>query len=422
MATFFKHWNEDAEENTAPPKRDAAPEHSRLSPSKAHTWTECTAALQFVKDNEHRLPPDKPGPSAMEGTKAHTVAEYLVMGKPAPAWASAEMKRHAKAYAAFCHEEMGPKRDIVRWGAEFRAPLYYLPTERGTVDFHAITKTKIVLVDYKYGYDPVESEGNLQMAIYARSLIEAEFDGWAEPLLPDDFKISMTIFQPRLEKDHSTWVITWGELRKFTDERITPKAQAILRGEKGVFKCGPKICKWCRGAAICDAYNDSMLDDFKGEVETAVQVQEMPAVSTIPDERLAVIFNNRDRLYDWLKEVEKFVSGRLLAGMTLPGVKLVLSRGGHRKWTDPAAAGRLLLSLNLPHDEVFPPSEVITPSQAEKLTDKMKGAKMIELQRLIYKPPGTPIAVPENDPRTPYVNDVTSDFAGVDLSEKEFWD
>ena len=397
------------------------PEHSRLSPSKAHTWTECTAALAFVKANEHRLPPDKPGPAAMEGTKAHTVAEYLLLSKKAPKWASKEMLRHGKAYAEFCHEIMGPKRDVIRWGAEYRAPLYYLPSECGTVDFHAITKTGVHLVDYKYGYDPVDSEKNLQMAIYARSLIEDMFDGFWMAAPADNFPVTMTIFQPRLEVDHVTWTTTWGELKAFTDERITPKAQSILRGDPGVFKCGPKICKWCRGAAICEAYNDNMLNDFKDVVEDVVHDAALPIADLITDERLVTIFNNRDRLTDWLKEIEKFVNGRMLSGKKLPGVKLVLSRGGHRRWTDPIKAGDLLLSLKLPFDDVFPPSDVITPAQAEKLTDKMKGPKKIELQRLIVKPPGRPIAVPENDPRTPYENDMTSDFAGVDLTEG-FWE
>ena len=396
---------------------DKAPEHSRLSPSKAHTWTECTAALAFVKANEHRLPPDKPGPSAMEGTKAHTVAEYLLLGKPAPKWASKEMLRHGKAYADFCHDVMGPKRDVIRWGAEFRAPLYYLPSERGTVDFHALTKNGAHLVDYKYGYDPVESENNLQMAIYARSLIESMFDGFWMDLPADSYPVTMTIFQPRLEQDHVTWTTTWGELKKFTDERITPKAAAILRGDPGVFKCGPKICKWCRGTAICETYNDAMLEDFKDEVLEVLEGNALPTASTITDERLAQVFTNRDKLLDWLKEIERFVSARLISGKGLPGVKLVLSRGGHRRWTDPVAAGKLLLSLNLPHDEVYPPSDVITPAVAEKLTDKMKGAKMIELQRLIIKPPGNPVAVPESDPRKAYESDTTSDFAGVDLNE-----
>jgi len=397
---------------------DKAPEHSRLSPSKAHTWTECTAALAFVKANEHRLPPDKPGPSAMEGTKAHTVAEYLLLGKEPPKWATKEMLRHGKAYAEFCHDVMGPKRDVIRWGAEFRAPLYYLPSERGTVDFHALTKNGAHLVDYKYGYDPVESEGNLQMAIYARSLIESMFDGFWMALPADNYTVTMTIFQPRLEQDHVTWTTTWGELRKFTDERITPKAQSILRGDPGVFKCGPKICKWCRGAAICETYNDAMLDDFKDEVLEVLEGNEPPVVATIPDERLVQVFTNRDKLLGWIKEVEKFVTARMLSGKKLPGVKLVLSRGGHRRWTDPAEAGKLLLSCGLPHDEVYPPSDVITPAVAEKLTDKMKGPKMIELQRLIVKPPGSPMAVPESDPRTPYDNDMTSDFAGIDLNEE----
>jgi hypothetical protein len=398
---------------------DTTPEHSRLSPSKAHTWTECTVALAFVKANEHRLPPDRPGPSAMEGTKAHTVAEYLLLGKEPPKWATKEMLRHGKAYAEFCHDVMGPKCDVIRWGAEFRAPLYYLPSERGTVDFHALTKNGAHLVDYKYGYDPVESENNLQMAIYARSLIESMFDGFWEALPADSYPVTMTIFQPRLEQDHVTWTTTWGELKKFTDERITPKAAAILRGDPGVFKCGPKICKWCRGAAICPTYNDAMLDDFKDEVLEVLEGNEPPAVATLPDEHVVKAFKARESIRLWLSEIEKFVTARLISGNKLPGVKLVLSRGGHRRWTDPAEAGKLLLSLNLPHDEVYPPSDVITPAAAEKLTDKMKGPKMIELQRLIVKPPGSPMAVPESDPRKAYENDMTSDFAGVDLNDKD---
>jgi hypothetical protein len=392
------------------------PEHSRLSPSKAHTWTECTAALAFVKANEHRLPPDRPGPSAMEGTKAHTVAEYLLLGRPAPKWATKDMLRHGKAYAEFCHDVMGPKRDVIRWGAEYRAPLYYLDSERGTVDFHAITKTGVHLVDYKYGYDPVDSVENLQMAIYARSLIEDMFDGFWTAALPDDFPVTMAIFQPRLEKDHTTWTTTYGDLKKFTDERITPKAASILRGDPGVFKCGPKICKWCRGVAICETYNTAMLEDFKDEIE-AIPDKDLPAVPDLSDERLSVLFNNRDKLTDWIKELEKFVLGRMLSGKKLPGVKLVLSRGGHRRWIDPIAAGDLLLALKLPYNDVFPPSDVITPAVAEKLTKDMNGEAMIEMQRLIIKPPGQPIAVPENDPRAPHENDLTSDFAGVDLSE-----
>jgi hypothetical protein len=393
---------------------DTTPEHSRLSPSKAHTWTECTAALAFVKANEHRLPPDRPGPSAMEGTKAHTVAEYLLLGKPAQAWANKDMLSHGKAYADFCHEIMGPKPGIISWGAEFRTPLYYLPSERGTVDFHAVTKTGVHLVDYKYGYDPVSSVENLQMAIYARSLIEHKFDGfWIDPPT-DDLVITMTIFQPRLDVDHTTWTVTWRELLTFTDERITPKAQSILRGDPGVFKCGPKICKWCRATAICETYADSLLNDFRDEVEAVVTGDDLPDVGTISDERLAQVFANIGKLSSWVKEVEKFVNERQLSGKPLPGVKLVLSRGGHRYWLDKDAAAKLLRSLKIPKEELFT-TELVSPAKAEKLTDKMKGKKMIQLQQLIGKPSGKPMAVPESDPRPAYQNDPLDDFSVEDL-------
>jgi hypothetical protein len=399
-------------------KPDAAPEHSRLSPSKAHTWTECTAALQFVKDNEHRLPPDKAGPSAIEGTKAHTVAEYLLLGKPAPKWATKDMLRHGKAYAEFCHEVKGPTRDVLQWGAEYRAPLYYLPSERGTVDFHAITKTGIHLVDYKYGYDPVSSVENKQMAIYARSLIEVLFDGFWHPLLPGDRVITMTIFQPRIDGEPCTWTTTWRDLLAFTDLLITPKAASILRGDPGVFKCGPKICKWCRGAAICDAYNDSLLNDFRDEVEAVLEHKDLPPAAAISDERIVQIFTQQEKLTTYLKEINKFVLGRQLSANKLPGVKLVMSRGAHRKWLDAEAAGKLLLGMGLPYDDVFPPPDVITPAVAEKLTKGMKGPQMIELQRLIVKPPGSPMAVPESDPRKGVELDPADDFAGIDLNEE----
>ena len=399
-----------------------APQHSRLSPSKSHTWTQCTAAIPFINANADRLPPDKAGPAAEEGTKAHTVAEYLLVGKEPPSYATPDMLRHGKAYAEFCRQTMGPQRDVYSWGVEYRAPLYYLKSERGTVDFYAATKNGLHLVDYKYGYHEVSSVENTQMAIYARSLGESLCDGLFAPVLADDSVITITIFQPRIGGEPVTWGTTWGELRTFTDAHITAKAASILSGDPGVFVCAPEVCLYCRAAPICDAYNASLLEDFAEEVEAvAVTGFELPHVSAISDERLVRIFANRDKLTNWIKVVEAFIAGRLKAGMKLPGVKLVMSKGAHRKWLDAEAAGKLLLSTGLAYDEVYPPSDVITPAQAEKLTDKMKGEKMIALQRMIVKPQGSPMAVLESDPRKPFETNLENDFAGENLEDPEFW-
>lgn len=397
-------------------KPDKAPEHSRLSPSKSHTWAYCTASIPFINANLDRIPPERPGPSAIEGTKAHTVAECLVLGRPTPKYATKDMLRHGKAYAEFVHQVKGPKAGVLGWGVEYRAPLYYLKSERGTVDFYANTATGLHLVDYKYGYDPVSSVENTQMAIYARSLAEAECDGMYMPELQDDSVITMTIFQPRIDADITTWRTTWKELREFTDRLITPKAASILNGDKGEFMCSEKICKYCRAMAICDKYSEGMLSDFKGEIETVVKGEDLPDVSTISDERVAAIFANSDKLTTWLKGVYKYTEERFLFGMKVPGLKLVLSKGGHRKWTDEAAAAKLLLGLKIPYDEVYPPADIVTPAQAEKLTHNHKGEAMIELQRLIFKPKGSPIVVLESDPRKACEENPLDDFAGENFS------
>ena len=140
----------------------------------------------------------------------------------------------------------------------------------------------------------------------------------------------------------------------------------------------------------------------------------MPDVGTISDERLAQVFANIGKLSSWVKEVEKFVNERQLSGKPLPGVKLVLSRGGHRYWLDKDAAAKLLRSLKIPKEELFT-TELVSPAKAEKLTDKMKGKKMIQLQQLIGKPSGKPMAVPESDPRPAYQNDQLDDFSVEDL-------
>jgi hypothetical protein len=169
------------------------------------------------------------------------------------------------------------------------------------------------------------------------------------------------------------------------------------------------------GVPVCPTYNDYLLSDFRDEVEAMIKSDDLPPVEQMEVSRAVQIFNSIDKLSSWIKEVEKFVNERLLSGKPLPGVKLVLSRGGHRYWLDKDAAAKLLRSLKIPKDELFT-TELISPAKAEKLTDKMKGKKMIKLQQLIGKPSGKPMAVPESDPRPAYQNDPLNDFSEDDLS------
>lgn len=397
---------------------DNAPTHSMLSPSKAEQWTTCTASVRFIRDNKDRLPPDKPTPAAMEGTKAHHVAEALILKEDIPVYATKDMLLHARGYAEFCNGVMlGSK--VFSHGVEKRVPLYYLPQERGTVDFFAHTSSGLHLVDFKYGYGEVESVGNKQMAIYAASMIrewqQSDAMWGCKPRVSGDTKVTMTIYQPRLTTEMVTWEITVKELLAFVDKEITPHARAILAGEPGVFKASEKACKFCPAKGMCKAYNDHLLGDFDTEVLDAP-----PKVESMSEEYILRMYALRDNLAEWIDSIEKYVNAKVLSGKPMPGLKVTLSNGGHRYWRDPTRASKVLMELGLAYDEVFPPSDVISPAQAEKLTKKKKTGKLIqELFGLMVKPPGSPIVVPLSDPRPEYKRDPAADFA--ELEENDFW-
>lgn len=389
---------------------DTAPTHSRLSPSHAYQWTECTASVAFKEANAHRLPKDTSSSASIEGTKAHTVCENMVREEPTPAYATPEMIRHGRAYANFVLAQRGP--NPIAWGIEHRVRLFYYPAQRGTVDFFAHTSEGVFVTDYKYGFGEVASEGNRQMASYARSIIEDSLD-W--DILPPETPVTMTIFQPRLPGDPQPWSITYRELVQFTEDTITPKARLILSepawpvgwdkaepppGSHLRFAPSDATCKFCPAAGICSArhaYKNALIPELE-DLLFGTADEPKPVVSL---ERMVWIVNNRDIITDWIDTMQKHVDGLVNSGTKVPGRKVVLSKGAHRKWTDPQRAGELLMALGVPRDEIYS-EEIVTPAQAEKMFTDRTSDNALALFKLITKPPGSPIVVPESDPRPEY--------------------
>jgi hypothetical protein len=406
----------------------SAPKHSRLSPSKAYQWTTCTASIGYAEANRDRIPPDRAGPAAIEGSKAHNVAEAILTGTPIPDYATPEMIRFGHAYAAVCREKMGPKQHCFDWGVEARVPLSYLPEEAGTCDFYCATRTGVHIVDYKYGYNKVQSENNKQMAIYAGSLILHEKDSLFWPHITDATPVTMTIFQPRLDDDVVTWSTTWGELRKFLEEQVHCHAGTILAtpagemrklpggGEHYVhdprvkFAPGDKTCTYCPCYAFCEARLAGMLEEFQEAItldsDEGVQVK---PVAALTDAQLMHIYQNSNQITDWLGEIRKYLEAKTFSKDGLPGMKIVLSNGGHRYWSDEDRAAALLKDLGIKETDIFK-RDIVSPAQAEKLTKDIKSRHMQELFKLMTKPPGKPMMAPENDPRPAWRESVLDDF------------
>lgn len=395
---------------------DSAPQHSRLSPSKAHQWTECTASIAFVEANRHRLPPDKPSAVAIEGTKAHTVGETYLLNEPVPGYATRDMKMHGRQYAEFCREVMGPLPDVIEWGVERRTPLFYLPQEKGTVDFWCFNKRGIHLVDYKYGYDPVDSVKNKQMTIYALSLItQLVAEEWIHGRkISDATPVTMTIYQPRIGEEPETWSTTAGGLWAYArgESNIVAAAELILAKKQGVFKPSDKICKYCPAIAICEARDKWLLSDLEDELNA----DELPKHTEISDSRLIEIYMRAESIEEWIKGIREYVEGKKKADPRFaPQLKLVLSRGPHRKWKseeDRKRAAELMMSMGVTYDDIFT-TEMCTPAVADELTKKCKSTKVVELHNTWYKPQGSPIVVPVSDPRPEHKE--------TDYTDEEEW-
>jgi hypothetical protein len=59
------------------------------------------------------------------------------------------------------------------------------------------------------------------------------------------------------------------------------------------------------------------------------------------------------------------------------------------------------MALGVPRDEIFS-EEIATPAQAEKMFSDRTSDNAVALFKLITKPLGSPIVVPESDPRPEY--------------------
>lgn len=384
---------------------DNTPVHSTLSPSKAYQWTVCTASIPFIAANRHRIPPDRPGPAAVEGTRAHHVAESCLLGTPTPGYATAEMIEFGQAYAAYCRSFTNGHYE---WGVERRVPLFYLPSERGTVDFFSYNREGIHVVDYKFGFDPVTSEENKQLAIYARSLVEDNLMLWD---VDNDTHVTIAIFQPRLSLEPEVWTTTWGRLVQFTDDNVAPAAKLILGGSGTRFAPSERVCKRCPAKAICEAHANWIEKEAAEEVFAAIdQKTALPPVRDLTDERLVWIKRHRHLIDNWLDAIDEHLDARALNGEEFKGLKVVLSKGGNRQWIDEKKAARYLKKQGVTN---LWTKDLISPAQA------LKQKKGLDLDQLVTRKPGVPVVVDENDKGEPVSLDRLKDFADIQFDNSE---
>ena len=355
--------------------------HARLAPSASKQWSQCTASLAFIEANRHRVPEDKGSIYAQEGTEAHDWAAKVLLKQIQLKEVPEDFRPHVGAYVEHCRSlEKGAHTVRV----EEEVPLFYQPDQTGTCDFAAVSPTRVVGRDLKYGAGVlVKSEENTQLAIYVLSLIRhmEKNHGYQFSL---DTEVDLAVFQPRHHEgaEQDPWVITLADLELFGAElevaanRATAAVEAVLpRYREGVDRdCGwveditervvfapgegdEGACRWCPAKAFCDRRLDEIasslpntdprkfiecMPDETKEAKGLPVEKRLERRGPMTDEFLVGVFRASKALRSYLDDVAEYLGARELAGERIPGLKLVLGREGNRAWTDEEAVDKWL--------------------------------------------------------------------------------
>lgn len=366
--------------------------HALLSPSAASRWMECTPSAVM----ESRCP-DAESDYAAEGSMAHAVCALRLtaaQGRDTSAieeeiaalagtadpvgMKRAEMDRHADDYAEMVLGLLAEEGEGAELHVETPLDLDdWAPGSFGTSDAVIVGRTRITVVDYKYGTGvPVSAEGNAQMRMYALgALSEFGVERYVDT-------VRMVIWQPRIS-NYSTEEITARELVEWGENRLAPLARVAALGLGN--PVAGRWCRFCRAAGACPAL------DY-----VAVKAMETP-----PDRQDARSLGERclpmvPVLRQWIESVEGRALSAMLDGERVPGFKLV-EKLTRRAFTDTSAVYSRLVASGLSSDRFMTAPEVRPITQLEKLLGKKGFGEL--LGDLVEKKPGDPTVAPESDRR-----------------------
>ena len=327
--------------------------HALLAPSSASRWSVCTASVGFIE--AHALELDfSSSEQADEGTDAHLIANCLLRGLPIP-----ELKYDNPAMRAIVARFVKFVRDLEQLGTEcayeVKVPLFYAPSDRGTIDVRLINRQKkiIYIVDLKYGAGvSVYAKNNKQLASYAESALR-EIEG-----VDDTWLIDLIIYQPRDRSDDEPmrqWAIRRNELAQFCDKMIYLPARQIQEGLGLKFVADPSgHCFFCPAKGICEAYRNYGLSALPDETKDLG-----PAFPRIPEPKMLTreqrnrVIAGRKALEQWLEAVEDFEVAQLMHGAEPMGHKLVEGKY-NRGWREPEKVNGFLPSTWTQSDHTSP--------------------------------------------------------------------
>lgn len=394
--------------------------HARLAPSSAKRWINCPASVALIE----KLPPQKSGYAAAEGTVAHTLHEEYHTGKIDGLVLAARIgttvieEGHEVEITEEMYESALEYHDAITADIEAlknpsdKGPQVVHKTEaevaatsidpecKGTADKIVYRRGKKLIVrDLKFGRGVVEVEENEQMSVYAIATMDTEA-GWAFE------EVELVVDQPRAKHEDGKerrWSTTPDALKEFA---IRAKAAAAeTRNPQAELKAGP----WCQstfcpvrakcpavhGQAMASAkvaFSDpvpALLPEAMKSIEkraAGFSALRLPEVKLMTDAQLVDALRWKEAVGGFFTAVEEHLQARYVAGEKIAGVKLVDGRS-NRAWVnqDEVAAK---------WGEKAWEKKLLSPAKMEALVGKKAG-----VDEMTYKPEPKKLLVLSSDAR-----------------------
>lgn len=302
-------------------KENTIKKHSVLAPSSAYRWINCSGSVLLPKDDV-----ETDTRAADEGSLAHRIAELKLT---ASIWDDhqkeleecrcdeiykPEMEDYVTQYINFI-EELNFEERYVEKTVNLDN---YVPGLFGTCDCILMDapKKKLHIIDLKYGFAEVSAMDNPQLRIYAMGAADLFLKKHPE-FIDQDFKVKMTIFQPRIRVT-STSDMKYQDLKKWFNQFVRPAAKKIR--EQKIERTPGDWCQYCDRQIRCDKYNSIL---------TNITITDF---FSLTDEQIVENYEKLKEAKKLCDKLKAFMVKQIKEGKTIPGYKL--SYPNLRSWDE----------------------------------------------------------------------------------------